>query len=614
MSLDGVKQNEYIYQNNGTTAQTQGTRETSAPNSVYDVEEAAGSQNTETKQKALASEIDKVLQKICDKLSKYGVTVEDLKKNPLIQKIYETPAEELKKIPKKELLLKKYVECLEAALKDSIVDGKIDYEKANKLSNDYLVAVTTGWTIEGFKKHNKNNHHSLLERLVLQGFLPKGTTIENVSKEELTVAAEKYFNVILNNNKGALLQLQTFGKLLINTPDGKEKEVFLDVVKKLYKENKLKGIEALFQSCRSKEAKAALAKRGADPAYLQELVSEPLRDSEGNIIDGAVSQEDAVAISKIFAENQTEEDRTNAHDNYNAARTAWFEENKEALQAIDKKIQEAAKNGVEPEFTDEEKQILLEQQNFIVGVSSGEFIGTIENINLSKEFIENHLDKLNRDSYDLPSYKDIIKQISNYVEKRPESISLPKEKIAQVLDKATNGNYTKVADSNETTIELNPPAQPKTEPAETPDYGFAARESVDTTRLTFLQQQIKNSVVENREFRVEKNITQPEVKTNTFNAKMAEAGSNQDKLAVIKEFFDKSPLLKLALEKYLTGVTDSLTILNALPTNARKYLAGKLVQKGQLKEDDIQKLNLSYNEKQLLLNKYKETQKQNPVA
>lgn len=72
-------------------------------------------------------------------------------------------------------------------------------------------------------------------------------------------------------------------------------------------------------------------------------------------------------------------------------------------------------------------------------------------------------------------------------------------------------------------------------------------------------------------------------------------------------------MLKKALEKYVIGATDSLTILNALPTNARKYLAQKLTQKGLLKEEDIEKLKLSINEKQLLITMYRKIQKPEEV-
>ena len=111
-------------------------------------------------------------------------------------------------------------------------------------------------------------------------------------------------------------------------------------------------------------------------------------------------------------------------------------------------------------------------------------------------------------------------------------------------------------------------------------------------------------------FKVEKTNTTNPIKTaNTLNEKMSEAANNQDRLAIIKEFFEKSPMLKKALEKYVIGATDSLTILNALPTNARKYLAQKLTQKGLLKEEDIEKLKLSINEKQLLITMYRKIQK-----
>ena len=155
------------------------------------------------------------------------------------------------------------------------------------------------------------------------------------------------------------------------------------------------------------------------------------------------------------------------------------------------------------------------------------------------------------------------------------------------MDKATNGNYSTVASGSD--AELKAPVQTNTEKEDTtPDLGFATRENVDTSRLTALRQQIMTT--DNKQsFKVEKTNTTNPIKTaNTLNEKMSEAANNQDRLAIIKEFFEKSPMLKKALEKYVIGATDSLTILNALPTNARKYLAQKLTQKGLLKEEDIE--------------------------
>ena len=332
--------------------------------------------------------------------------------------------------------------------------------------------------------------------------------------------------------------------------------------------------------------------------------------------DDPVSQEDATEIGKIIAENQSEADRAEAHKEYDKARDAWYEKNKETLESIQQKIKQAEENGVAPEFTDEEKRVLLEKQNFIIGVSSGEFIGTVENINISDEKKEELLDILNRDGFKLPDYKNIIKNIKVFAENNQEKLLTTPDKLTKTLDKATNGNYTKIPVEGNDIVELNPPVDRTPTNDNIPDVGFTQRETVDTTRLIFLQQQIKDSAAKNTEFRVEKNVSEPreEVNPETFSAKMAEANSGRDKLAVIKEFFDKSPMLKVALEKYLTGVTDSLTILNALPTNARKYLAQKLTRKGLLQQDDIQKLNLSYNDKQLLLKTFEEVQKQTRAA
>lgn len=624
MALDGVKQTEHRYQNNNTTAATGGAEKTSAPNSVYDVDaEYNNGNNTETSNtnSTNATELDKQLQKLCERLKKYNITVEDIKKNNLLYNISNLNEEQLQKLPEEKL--EKIMAALEQAIKDAYSDNKIDWKKAGDLGKDYLIALATGWTIDGFKKHNQNvKKSSLLERLIETGCLPKDANINNMSMDELKKAVTKFNQILLGNikrkptEKEKLAQLQTFGRLLINSPE-EEKELFLEVIKSLYADNRAKGLDAVMTSCDKKETRESIAQKAGDPEYIREVTTAPIRDAEGNIInDETMSQEDATQIGKIIAENQSEEARANAHKEYDEARNAWYEKNKEILEKIDQKIQEAKAKGIEPEFTEEEIQVLLEQQNFIIGVSSGEFIGTLENTNISDEFKKEHLDILNRDSYKLPSYKDILEQIKDFAEKCPDSIKISAEELTKNLDKATNGNYTKVSSGAEAS-ELNPPQEVKTETTEIPDYGFAQKEeSVDTTRLTYLQQQIQNTIVEDNKFRVEKNISQPnEQKTaNTLNAKLAAANTNQDKLTVIKEFFDRSPLLKMALEKYLASVTDSLSILNALPTNARKYLAQKLIRKGLLNADDIQKLNLSYNEKQLLQKTLEETEKQNAAV
>ena len=94
--------------------------------------------------------------------------------------------------------LKQVVDCLEATINDSVVDGKIDLEKAGKLGNTYFIAVNTGWTIEGFKKHNNGvKKSSLLERLKKTGCLKNDATLENIKSDEVDKALYEFFNKTL---------------------------------------------------------------------------------------------------------------------------------------------------------------------------------------------------------------------------------------------------------------------------------------------------------------------------------------------------------------------------------------------------------------------------------
>lgn len=618
MTLDGVKQNEYVYQNNGNvnTNSSNAATESSAPNSVYEVKE--NENNTEQAENKKSndsgrSNLEKQFERLERKLKKFNISIEDIKNNNLIFNISGLTEEELEDLPERKL--NNVFDAIETAIKDSITDNKVDWEKAGTLGKDYLVALATGWTIEGFKRHNNTiKKSSLLERLKETGCLPKDATIENTSMEELKNAVDKFCHMLLGDLKEnptrreVKMQLQTFGRLLINSPQ-EEKELFLEVIKSLYAENRANGLDALMMSCKNRKHRQEIAKKASDPDYIKEITTAPIKDENGKIINNQeVSQDDATEIAAIINKNLSEDDITESHENYDNARKEWYEKNKEILSAIEQKIKEANEKGIEPEFTDEEKQILLEQRNFIVGVSSGEFIGTIENKDLSDEFKNKHLNLLNTDSYELPSYKEIIKQINNYVENCPDSISLPKEEYKNILDKSTNGNYTKITTGNDS--ELNPPktySQNDTE-AETPDYGFAQKDSIDTTKLLNLRLQIRNNTEKEGDFKVESSIT-PTIEPTNMNEKFANANTRQEKIAIVKELFDNSPLLKKALEKYLSGMTNCLNVLNALPSNARKYLAQRLTQKGVLNENDIQKLNLSFNEKQLLHNIIKENEK-----
>lgn len=598
-----VTTTEYEYKT--PTATVSGN--TSKPNSIYET----NSQNTEEAANTVASEIDKILEKICEKFKQYGITPADLKRKPLIQKAYNLPAEAASKASREEKIktIKTYVQCLEAAIKDATgKDGKLDIDKMNKLSNDYLVALSTGWTIEGFKRYNTNHEKfTLFEKLVKVGALPDGSTKENTSPEQIKNATKNFIESLVGrynknpDDKTIKGQLQTFGRLLINSPED-EKTMFLDIVTSLYKENKLNGLKAVFESCLTPETKKQVVKAASEPEFIKQLTSEPLYDSEGNIIQEAMSEEEATTLTKYITENQTEEIRTEAHEKYNTARQEWFEENKETLEAIQQKIDKAKADGVEPEFTEAEKQILTEQKNFINAASAGEFLGTINNNNLSKEFKESHLETLNADAYETPAYKDILQNINDYVKTHENEFSISVSKVEEFLNKATDKNYNRVAtDSSE---ELKAPAasKPEEKADSTPDLGFSARENVNTSNLTDLKRNI-NTTETRPQFRVEKTTSESEItrKTDKSFKDIINNAPDCEKASIVQRLYETNAAFKSAIETFVRLSSTPTIVLNYLPAGIRADLAKDLFALGKIDEADVKKLNLSFDQNKAVL-------------
>ena len=223
-------------------------------NSIYS---NSNKKNTSVEEKKNTSKLDELLEKLCAEFSKLGLKPEELKNSGILYRISGMNQKQIESAT--DAQLKQVMDCLKAAIKDSVVDGKIDLEKAGKLGNTYFIAVNTGWTIEGFKKHNNGvKKSSLLERLKETGCLKNDATLENIKPEELEKALYDFFNKTLltplKNAKSAKEkasiykgQLQTFGRLLINTPD-EEKAIFKQAIATLAADNRLKGLNAVLAS------------------------------------------------------------------------------------------------------------------------------------------------------------------------------------------------------------------------------------------------------------------------------------------------------------------------------------------------------------------------------
>ena len=416
MALDGINKIEYT---SNTAAASKVAVENQPVNSVMT---EANKTNTSVEEKKNTSKLDELLEKLCAEFSKLGLKPEELKNSGILYRISGMNQKQIESAT--DAQLKQVVDCLKAAIKDSVVDGKIDLEKAGKLGNTYFIAVNTGWTIEGFKKHNDSvKKSSLLERLKETGCLKNDATLENTKTEELQKALFDFFNKTLltplKNAKSAKEkasiykgQLQTFGRLLINTPD-EEKAIFKQAIATLAADNRLRGLNAVLASFETPQAK----EDWADSWSVEEL-SQAMgtKDVEGNV---PTDRDQTAIVAGVFAE-KSEESIKETYSQMSKPAKQFFQEKADKL----KEIKEKEAKGIE--LTEEEKE-LVAQRDLYKNLYSGAMSGTAVNQKVAEESKKEILGTMNKDAYNLPIYREVLKQVNEFVEEHPEALTMPKE-------------------------------------------------------------------------------------------------------------------------------------------------------------------------------------------
>ena len=602
VNVSNVKPNETTY----TTA-VQGGQKNSAPNSIYDVQKPQADKKTEENKNT--SKLDELLEKLCVDLAKYNLSPAELKKSGILYRI--SGMNEKQVAVADEAKLKQILECLKTAIKESVVDGKVDLQKAGKLGNAYFIAVNTGWTIDGFNKHNDSvKKSSLLQRLKETGCLRKDASLDNTKPEELQKALFDFFNKTLltplKNAKSAKEkasiykgQLQTFGRLLINTPD-EEKAIFKQAIATLAADNRLKGLNAVLASFETPQAK----EDWADSWNVDELKQVMgAKDVEGNI----PSDKDQTAMAAgIFAE-KSEESLRETYSQMSEPAKQFFIENADKLKAI----KEKEAKGIE--LTEEEKE-LVAQRDLYKNLYSGAMSGTAVNTNVEQDAKKEILGTMNADAYKMPIYRDVLKQVNEYIEEHPEALTMPKEELVKLLDEVTNGNYTTVATNSD--AELKPPVQ-KTETVKTTDtvetakpvkaaktstIGFETTEP-ETTKLDALKQQVVNTNDTDNKFTVDKserdeNVTSLEVynmKNQAFRSAsnitnyLKETGESKFSFAteVFKKFSDMGTTTQDWAMNYFSNA--SMSVQNLFLNKITDSVSGMVAA---AKEVDLSKFNL----------------------
>lgn len=502
MALDGINKIEYA---SNTTATTKVAVENKPVNSVMT---EANKANTSVEEKKNTSKLDELLEKLCAEFSKLGLKPEELKNSGILYRISGMNQKQIEAAT--DAQLKQVIDCLKAAIKDSVVDGKIDLEKAGKLGNTYFIAVNTGWTIEGFKKHNDSvKKSSLLERLKETGCLKNDATLENTKPEELQKALFDFFNKTLltplKNAKSAKEkesiykgQLQTFGRLLINTPD-EEKAIFKQAIATLAADNRLKGLNAVLASFETPQAKEAWANSWSADELSQAIGA---KDVEGNV---PTDKDQTAFVANVFAE-KSEESIKETYSQMSEPAKQFFQENADKL----KEIKEKEAKGIE--LTEEEKE-LVAQRDLYKNLYSGAMSGTAVNQKVAEESKKEILGTMNKDAYSLPIYKEVLKQVNEFVEEHPEALTMPKEELVKLLDEVTNGNYSTVATNSN--AELKAPAEEKVGVTEIVNTKSETEYRDAQTRQQTLMSQIKaNSESTENTFVVDKSVkVETETKT-----------------------------------------------------------------------------------------------------
>ena len=598
MALDGIN-NKIEYASN-TTATTKVAVENKPVNSVIT---EANKANASVEEKKNTSKLDELLEKLCAEFSKLDLKPEELKNSGILYRISGMNQKQIESAT--DAQLKQVVDCLKAAIKDSVVDGKIDLEKAGKLGNAYFIAVNTGWTIEGFKKHNDSvKKSSLLERLKETGCLKKDATLENTQPEELQKALFDFFNKTLltplKNAKSAKEkesiykgQLQTFGRLLINTPD-EEKAIFKQAIATLASDNRLKGLNAVLASFETPQAKEAWADSWSVEELSQAMGA---KDVEGNV---PTDKDQTAMAAGIFAE-KSEESIKETYSQMSEHAKQFFQENADKLKAI----KEKEAKGIE--LTEEEKE-LVAQRDLYKNLYSGAMSGTAVNQKVAEESKKEILGTMNKDAYNLPIYKEVLKQVNEFVEEHPEALTMPKEELVKLLDEVTNGNYSTVA--TDSGAELKAPAEKKVGVTEIINTKTETEFREAQTRQQALMNQIranseqmenkftvdkKEDVVKENEIQEKSNFSELELKNKAFRSAenitkyLKETGESKFGFAteVFKKFSDMGSTTQDWAMNYFSNA--SSTVQNLFLNKITGSFSGMVAA---AKEVDLSKFNL----------------------
>ena len=421
---------------------------TNIPNSVVNGGEISAPTDTlnatgattdvELKTKRSAGEVSQAL----DKISKQtGLNINKLLE--IIEKMTGKSLTDLQNIEQNELT--NITTGLGKILNDCKVNGVIDNSRLEKAINDYNIAIQTLWTLDGFYKQQQNVKKSTLtERLIETDCLDEALDPNAHDYEaKMEAAIEKFFEKTLlsrispntpqkEREQIYKAQLQTYGRLLVNTTNSRDKELLGAAIDKLYRTNIVTAAKAGLQAMETEEAKANFARH----IDLKEAVTTD-SEYEKNVY---MTAKEAQELANLKYGHMNAEDIKEDLPVMKQEAEEFFEKYKDILAIIDNKKEE---------LTPEERAIERVRDNLHIGRYAGATTGIATSKNSTVIPVkEELLTTVNTDAYEIGEkagndfYREVLTEVAKYAEALPDEA---KAEFKALMEKAIGENYTKVA-------------------------------------------------------------------------------------------------------------------------------------------------------------------------
>ena len=560
---------EYDYK----TQQAQSSKETTAPNSII-AKNANSNSTSADENETLYSKLNKII-------SQYNnIKLEDAKK--LIFSVCGYNEAQLQKLNTKEL--DKIITCFEEALKQCSKNQKVDTEKLEKRFRAYNTMVIKGVnTIEEANQHiEQYKNMTFVDVLKHKELIDKNASISDIPQEEIEAAVAKFINEEIENNKGKTFtpkqiknQRKHLERLIANSNDEEKSILWKALTNVMAKENTCPALDTMISSF-------------IKPEKLQDFLHSFKTE---DLVNSGLPNEDVQRFSYLLSANLDEEGLKAHREDIVRLMSALAEANMDLLKSIDSKKTAALKSGTEPEFTEEE-QAVIQKLEIFKRVEAGDISGTANNKVIDTNFKAEFLTQLIEDAKANGTYEDVMGLVKEFAQNNQE---LTPQDFDKLMNELTQQEYDTI----------KTPTEKKQDSAPAVDVGFyQKKETVDPARLQALRQQI-TPAEEQPKFRVDKTQTTPEVaapqKSSSFKDIIAST-PDCEKSKVIENLYNSNAAFKLAIKAYIKMSSNPIFDLNKLPISIRASLAKELFNADKISEEDLKKLNLSFDLEKTILN------------